>query len=91
LLRGYKDVGATAQLARFAVFCRHCLILPLTDAVFDRAADLWVVARQGGHPRHDADLLIASTALDHGRVLVTGNTAHFAWIPGLTIENWRQP
>ena len=79
------------QMARFATFCQHAIVLSVTETIFDRAADLWVLARQGGHPRNDADLIIAATALENGRVLVTGNTAHFSWIPGLTIEDWRQP
>jgi tRNA(fMet)-specific endonuclease VapC len=91
ILRGYRDLNATTQLARFAVFCQHAIVFAVTDAVFDRAADLWVTGRRGGHPHDDADLIIAATALEHGRVLVTGNTAHFAWIPGLRIEDWRQP
>jgi len=91
IIRGYKDVAATTQLAKFLTFCGHSLILPLTDAIFDRAADLWVVARQGGHSRGDADLLIAATAIEHGRRLATGNSLHFAWIPGLAIDDWRQP
>ena len=40
----------------------------------------------------DTDILselIAATALETGRVLVTGNTAHFAWISGLSLANWR--
>jgi predicted nucleic acid-binding protein len=90
VIRGYRDTNAATQLSRFATFCLHALILPVTDAVFDRAADLWVVARRGGHPQGDADLIIAATALESGRVLVTGNTAHFSWIPGLQIEDWRQ-
>ena len=36
-----------------------------------------------------ADIMIAATALDHTRTLVTGNTTHFAWVPGLTLGNWR--
>ena len=36
----------------------------------------------------DADLLIAATALEHDMTLVTGNTRHFARIPGLRLENW---
>jgi hypothetical protein len=24
-------------------------------------------------------------------VLVTGNSVHFSWIPGLTLEDWRTP
>jgi hypothetical protein len=27
----------------------------------------------------------------YGRALVTGNAAHFSWIPGLRWENWRDP
>lgn len=91
IIRGYKEQNATTQLARFAKFCGHSLILPVTDSVFDRAADLWVLARQGAHPCGDADLLIAATALEDDRRLITGNTSHFAWITGLTIEDWRRP
>lgn len=41
-----------------------------------------------GASHRDPDLIIAATALEHGRVLVTGNTSDFAWIPGLIIEDW---
>ena len=88
VVRGYRDQGATTQLARFATFCQHATIFAVTDAVFDRAADLWVIGQKGGHPHGDADLIIAATALEHGRVLVTGNTPHFAWIPGLRLADW---
>jgi len=91
IARGYKEKGATTQLTRFGEFCRHSLIIPATDAVFDRAEDLWVIARRGGLPHYDADLIIAATALETGRVLVTGNTAHYAWISGLMLEDWRNP
>ena len=59
------------------------LVIPISDDVIDRAADLCVAAR-------DADLMIAATALVHGRALVTGNTPHFNWITGLSIANWRE-
>jgi predicted nucleic acid-binding protein len=90
-LRGYKASKATRQLPRFATFCAQSLVLPVTDAIFDRAADLWVAARQGGYPCGDADLVIAATAIEHGRRLVTGNASHFAWIAGLPVDDWRQP
>lgn len=41
-----------------------------------------------GRKLADADLLIASTALASGAVLVTGNERHYKRIPGLRIENW---
>jgi len=36
----------------------------------------------------DIDILIAGTALAHGRVVVTGNTTHFDKLPGVQVENW---
>lgn len=91
VLRGLKAKHAERQIERFTDFCRRSTVLPVTEKVFDRATDLWVLGRQSGHPCQDADLLIAATALEHELVLVTGNTSHFAWIPGLTLADWRQP
>jgi tRNA(fMet)-specific endonuclease VapC len=90
ILRGYKKENATTQLGRFHVLCQKSLVLALTDAIFDRAADLWAYGRNHGHPVGDADVLIAATALEHGRTLVTGNEPHFTWMPGLVVDNWRQ-
>ncbi len=91
VVRGLKEKGATRQLQQFALFCQHSLILGITDAILDRTADLGVTAYQAGHPRNDADLIIAATAREHRRILVTANTTHFSWIPGLVVEDWRQP
>ena len=91
VVRGLRETGATRQLQRFDRFCRHSIIYDVTMSILDRAANLWVLARKGGYPGRDADLMIASTALEHGRVLVTGNITHFTWIPGITVENWRDP
>lgn len=91
ILRGLKEIKATAQLARLATFCQHASVMQIADATLERASDLWAFARHGGHPAHDADLIIAATAIENGLSLVTGNTIHFAWIPGLQLENWRQP
>src|SRR5262245_7422010 len=90
IVRGHKDKRATRQLARFEAFCLRSQILPLTDAIFDRAADLWALARQHGHPHGDADILIAATALEQQLVLAAGNMTHFAWVPGLVVVDWRQ-
>jgi tRNA(fMet)-specific endonuclease VapC len=91
IIRGLKAKAANKQLRQFAVFCQHSEIIPLTDAIFDRAADLWVATHAAGRPKKDADLLIAATALEHGLSLITGNTGDFAWILGLTLDDWRLP
>jgi tRNA(fMet)-specific endonuclease VapC len=91
IVRGLKPKSAGRQLQQFATFCQHCQVLPLSDAIFDRAADLWVSTHAAGRPKKDADLLIAATALEHGFTLVTGNSADFSWIVGLTLNDWRQP
>jgi len=36
----------------------------------------------------EPDLRIASIAIQHDFILITGNTKHFQRIPGLSIENW---
>ena len=60
----------------------------LTKAVMLRFGVLKAELEASGTPLADADLLIAATALEHGMTLVTGNTKHFARIPGLQLENW---
>jgi tRNA(fMet)-specific endonuclease VapC len=89
VVRGLKSKQAWRQLNQFRSFCGNTLVLPISDAVLDRASDLWADARKGGHPGRDPDLIIAATALESSRVLITGNLAHFSWIPSLAIENWR--
>ncbi len=91
ILRGIRAAGAVRQLSIFGGLAGKSEVLPVSLAVLDRAASLWSDAHAGGHPRNDADLIIAATALDSGRVLVTGNVGHFGWIGGLKIEDWRQP
>lgn len=44
--------------------------------------------KEGGQLVSDSDLFIASTALVHDCILVTGNTGHFERIRGLRIEDW---
>lgn len=87
--RGYLERQATRQLQRFDEFCRHSIVLPVSDAVLDRASELWAAARRGGHPCGDADLIIAATALVDKLSLGTGNARHFTWAPNLELSDWR--
>src|SRR5262249_13601217 len=89
LIRGMRAAKAVRQLEGFAKLATDSDMLPISIAVLDRAASLWAEAHGGGHPRNDADLIIAATAIEANRILVTGNTGHFDWISGLRVEDWR--
>lgn len=45
-------------------------------------------AEAAGKMLDDFDILIATTAIVNGCILVTNNIKHFERINGLTIENW---
>jgi tRNA(fMet)-specific endonuclease VapC len=89
ITRGFRATKAVRGLTKFLKLVDASDVLPVSIPVLRRAADLWADAYRGGHPRGDADLIIAATALESKRVLATGNTAHFTWIPGLTVTDWR--
>jgi tRNA(fMet)-specific endonuclease VapC len=89
ILRGLKARRATRQIARFEQRCQQSVVLPVTDAIIVRAADVYALLHQEGQLISDADILIAATALEHSLVMVTENADHFRRIPGLPIESWR--
>jgi tRNA(fMet)-specific endonuclease VapC len=89
ILRGLKAKGAAQQIAAFEGRCRQSHVVPLTDEIIVRAADIYADLYRKGQLISDADILLAATALTHGTILVTENPAHFSRIPGLRIESWR--
>jgi len=91
IVRGLKATQAMRQLADFLRTVGTSDVFSVSRPVLMRAADLWTEGRSGGHPHDDADLIIAATALEVQRVLVTGNTSHYAWIKGLQLMDWRIP
>jgi tRNA(fMet)-specific endonuclease VapC len=91
ITRGLRAKRVTRQLAGFLKIVSTSEVFPVGMPVLMRAAEMWADASAAGHPQNDADLIIAPTALEADRVLVTGNTPHFAWIAGLRLDDWRQP
>jgi len=89
ILRGLKAKAATRQVAAFEARCQQSSVLPLTDEIIVRAADIYADLRQQGQLISDADILVAATALVHHLSLVTENVSHFNRISGLIIESWR--
>ena len=88
VLRGLKAKNAQTQLAQFEILCQSLQIFPINDSIIVRAADIYAALRQSGQLIGDADILIASTALEHGFVLATNNEKHHGSIAGLTLDNW---
>ena len=89
MTRGFRATKAVRGLTKFLKLVDDSDVLSVSIPELRRTADLWADADRGGDPRGDADVIIAATALESKRVLATGNTAHFTWIPGLTVTDWR--
>jgi len=88
VLRGLLAIEATQKLANYQLFHARNKVLPMTEVVMTRAADIYADLHRRGQLIPDADIIIAATALEYGLVLETNNRAAFSRIPGLTIENW---
>lgn len=88
ILRGLKAKNATTQINLFDQCCRSSHILPITDEIIVRGADIYAELKQQGELISDADILIASTAQVHGLTLVTNNLSHFQRINGLSAVSW---
>lgn len=88
LQRGvYRERRLTSiRQARLEVLLRALPVLP-----FDASAALaygQIIAQCGWVRGRDYDRMIAAHAISSNSVLVTGNTADFIDIPGLTLDNW---
>ena len=85
---GRRARQATRQAASFENFCLRNVILPLTEEIIARAAEIYADLRQRGELIGDADILIAASALIQGFGVVTNNVDHFQRIRDLHVENW---
>lgn len=88
ILRGLKAKGAALQEDHFNEFCAASRVLPVTEDVAVRAAEIYASLFTSGQLIGDADILLAATALVNGLTLVTNNEDHFRRISGLEIDNW---
>lgn len=88
ILRGLEAKEAAQQIKAFNHFCSRNTILPLTDEVVAKAAQIYADLSKRGQLIGDADILIAASALVQGAVVVTNNETHFRRVPGLRVENW---
>ena len=91
VLRGLYAKKAESQIERFESLCAMSEILPLTDPIVVKGAQIYAELRDRGRMIDDADILIAATAMVSGLSLVTENLAHFERVPDLECESWRTP
>jgi len=70
----------SARIARelSAVLDTFAQILPITDAIARRCAELRAAQARRGQVRSQADMLIAATAYEHGATVVTRNVRDFS-------------
>lgn len=85
LVAGWGD----ARRERLEQVIRTTTVVPVSDRLLTRAADLRFVCRQAGHPLHDRahanDLWVAASALHIGAPLLTADDV-FEDTPGLTLH-----
>ncbi|MEZ4299169.1 MAG: PIN domain-containing protein [Polyangiaceae bacterium] len=86
-LRGYRAAMRQGKpfephLRQFELFAESCIVLPVDDAVADRAATIWASLSARARGAY-GDILIAATAAAHGLPLVTRNRRDFAPISAI--------
>ena len=89
ILKGLKAKRAQKQIDAFIKFCALNIVLPITDDVIIKAADIYASLKEQGTLISDADILVAAIAIINNVVLITNNTAHFSKIQGLKLDNWK--
>jgi tRNA(fMet)-specific endonuclease VapC len=86
--RGLISINAVRQLADFNQFCTDYEVLFLDDIeIIEKACEIHADLKRKGMPIQDADVLIASTAIISGLILVT-NDSDMSRVEKLTVQNW---
>jgi tRNA(fMet)-specific endonuclease VapC len=90
LLFGAHRLGSAGvrYQSQIEALVRNLAVLPFDERSARTYAELRADLERQGAGIGDGDTRIASVALTHGLVMVTGNTRHFERVPGLQVENW---
>ena len=87
LVQGLRDKAELRQLHR-ALHFWSATIIHVDESISSRASFL-----MEQHALADslqvADALIAATAVESGRILLTGSVKHYERLPGITVESFR--
>jgi tRNA(fMet)-specific endonuclease VapC len=86
--RGLLATQATRKMKDFdEIRQRYDMLDTDSEAVLDKASEIYANLKRRGELLPDADIFIAAVALTYNLILVTDDS-HFDRIEGLKIENW---
>jgi tRNA(fMet)-specific endonuclease VapC len=83
-----KSTKATQRRRQLDALTSLVSILHFHGAAARRSAEIRAALESAGTPIGPMDTLIAGTALSHGAILVTHNTAEFSRVGGLQLQDW---
>lgn len=86
LAQGCRNKDELMRIKKGLALCQT-EIVPISEAISDRAMQL-IDTHALSHSLQLGDALIAATALELGRVVLTANAKHFSPIEGLRIETF---
>ena len=84
----FKSTVREEELNRIAMFLDIFPEIQPSKRSMRRFGDIKANLELKGTRLADADIIIASTAIEEGFTLITGNVRHYSRIEGLEIENW---
>jgi len=88
LIFGARRKGRGDLLQRIHELVDFVPVLPFDEGSANVYGALKADLERNGTPLAEPDLRIAAIAMARNLTLVTGNTRHFARMPGLILENW---
>ncbi len=95
IARGWHQAGRPERAESFRAWLKGYVVLPLDSATSWLAGEIAGTLGRAGREIGLADVCIAATAIQHGLVLVTGNTQHHERVRAagfaLRLDNWREP
>lgn len=87
LLYGAAYSGSSKHSHDVEIILESLTVVPIYDSL-PTYAETKASLRRSGQMIEEFDMLIGSSAVHHGYVMVTENTDHFERIPNIEIENW---
>jgi tRNA(fMet)-specific endonuclease VapC len=88
LFGAFNSAHQKKNFDKIQAFLKQLNVLPFCEDASHIFAHQKALLKKQGKIIADLDLMIASIALKHERILVTNNTKHFVRIKGLKMENW---